>query len=223
MNDSWCDLIDEFNDSPIEKEFLEGISIVDSFGLGINKNSQNDDQTLSISEIIEIDYTKSKLSELEILKYQTYIASQIKKYILTCVENNEIQHDILQHIPKLEWLLSTSSYLSNKRNLKEIKTKRKSCDGIQRNSYEFCEYNHNCTYNKNGKCTKKHFVHNYVNSEIFELIRYLSNDKIKNKNIKEIYTSINTICYILNHMKEELGNLMQNKQQTETQKMILIR
>lgn len=216
MNNSWCNLCDELNELPKEKEILEGISIVDSFGLGINKNLKCDDQSISIGEILALEYNKLNLSEFELLKYQTYVASQLKKYIISCIEGSNSIIDIFAHLPKLMWLLNTSAYLSKKKHLREIKSKRRDSDGIQRNSYEFCEYNYKCLYNKTGKCTKKHFVHNYVNSEISEMIRYLTNDKIKDKNMKEIYTSINTISYILNHMKEELENLNQCKQLTRT-------
>jgi len=211
VNNSWCNLCDELNDSPKKKEILEGINFVDSFGPGINKTSNTDEHTISIGEILAIEYDKIKLSELELLKYQTYVASQVKKYVLTFIENPNLCIDMSLHLSKLEWLLKTSNYLSKKRNLKEIQSRKKGINGIQRNSYEFCEYNYKCTYNKTGKCTKKHFVHNYVNSEVFEMIKYLSNDKIKDKNPKEIYTSINTISYILNHMREELSNVYQTK------------
>jgi hypothetical protein len=216
INNSWCNLSDELSELPKEKEILEGTSIVDSFGLGINKNLNSDDQIMSIGEILAIEYDELKLSEFELLKYQTYIASQLKKYIMSCIGSSNDIADILIHLPKFVWLLNTSAYLSKKRNLREVKSKKRDTYEIQRNSYEFCEYDYKCLYNKTGKCTKKHFVHNYVNSEISEIIRYLTNDKIQNKNMKEIYTSINTISYILNHMKEELENLDQCKQQIRT-------
>lgn len=156
---------------------------------------------LSLSEIISLDFAKTDMNELEILKYQIYVAGQLKKYILTCIDTSS-SFDADLHLPKLEWLAKTCAFLSKKRSLRDIKF-RKRQDHIQRNSYEFCEYGNSCQ-NKNGKCNKKHMVYNFVLCDISELIRHLTQEN--NKNPKEILTSINTINYVFNHMYDELSS-----------------
>ncbi len=215
MQESWCDMHDDLMDIGEEKKKLEASSIVDSLGIGIKsslttslvKSKQStsdfgDCQQLSLGEILSLDFSKGNLSELEILKHQTYVAGQLKKYISLCIENAN-NFDIELHVPKLEWLARSSLFLAKKRLQKDIRFKKKQ-EHIQRNSYEFCEFGNKCDKcdNQENKCHKKHYVYNYVYCDICELIRYLTQEN--NKNIKEIFTSINTINYVFNHMYDEM-------------------
>lgn len=221
MQESWCDMHDDFLGVSMEKQKLENSSIIDSLGIGTKlgliskkslsevsdtesekKNSQLNNQQLSIGEILSLDLTKETICEIDILKHQIYVAGQLKKYITSCLENSN-KFDIELHISKLEWLAKSSLFLSKKRSQRDIRFKKKQ-DHIQRNSYEFCEFGSKC-FNRESKCNKKHFVYNYVYCDICELIRYLSTEL--NKNTKEIFTSINTINYVLNHMFDEISNM----------------
>lgn len=215
INDSWYDTQDELTEIPknAKKEVLEnsGLHNLLSSGYGSNPNlkgslvnsvseiSLNGEPQLTMGEIISLDY--SNMTELEILKNQCYISIQLKKYVATCKENS-LSFDITAHLPKLEWLLSTSIFLSKKRHQKEIKLKKRT-HLLQRNAYEFCTHGYKC---QNTKCKQKHFVYNYVISDISELIKYLQTYN-NESNIKEVYITINTINFVFNHMHEELTNL----------------
>lgn len=215
IEDSWCDIQDDLiiSSLPKQKELLES-----SGSIGLHKtnskilvskssdflsNGSNDPQ-LSIGEILSIDYVGQNLSEIDILKNQCYVASQLKKYTMSCKDNSE-QFDVSTHLPKLEWLLQTSTYLAKKRNQRDIRLKKRQ-NIIQRNSYEFCNNNFKCL---NTKCHQKHFVYNYVNNDISELIKYLQISK-NESDTKEIYVTINTINFVFNHMYDELFNTLSN-------------
>lgn len=232
MQDSWSDMHDDFmdivNTSP-KKEVLGSSSVIDSIGIGIKTSSLKLTQKLSefdrlntstvstaspvqlsLGEILTIDVSKGGLSEIELLKHQTYVTGQLKKYVGSCIDNSS-NFDVEQHLPKLEWLAKSCLYLAKKRLQKDIKFKKK-LDHIQRNSYEFCEYGPKCP-NSNGKCKKKHIVYNYAYCDISELIRHLTTNLANTANttnlsikIKDIFTSINTINYVFNHMYDELAN-----------------
>jgi len=94
-------------------------------------------------------------------------------------------------------------YGKKKRCLKEIVRHKKASQGIPRNSYEFCENNYKCS--NQSKCNKKHFVYNYVASDIIELIVFLYDCKEQRRqlDIKEVVTSISTITYVFSHMYKE--------------------
>lgn len=204
ISNSWHMMSDELDNniiSPpvIDKESFKSISIIDSFGYG-EKN--NEDEQLSIGDILSTEY--KNLSEIKILKYQLYISSQLKKYAISCRDKN-INFDIALHLPKLEWLLETCSFLEKKRSQKEIKNNKKIMYGIKRNSYEFCELSDKC--NKLKKCKKKHYVYNYIKSDIIEIINYINNYN-NNFCIKELCISLNTINYVFKHMYDELLNTL---------------
>jgi len=201
---SWNAVQDEICNESIKKEFLVSSSLMDSIGL--TDKPKHEEEQLSIAEILLLDY--KKLTELKILKYQTYVISQLKKYVTQC-KNESKNFDIHLHQNKLEWLMETSDYLSKLRKQKEVridkKHNKKHCDGtsIQRNSYEFCN-DFKCSYSKMSRCPKKHFVYNYVKCDIGELINYLiSSEK---QDILEISITINTINYVFNHMHDELAS-----------------
>lgn len=205
---SWCEMDDELDDNKdhLKKEILHPSSMIDSIGFN-NSNRvgikfKQDDEQLSIGEILELDC--QKISEIKLLKYQTYVIQQLKKHTNQCKEE-EKTFDIKMHINKLNWLLQTTTTLARNRNQRDVKLKKKDFsskyNNIQRNSYEFCN-NYRCDFNKSGKCNRKHLVYNYLKYDINELIQYLlSNDE---KCIKEISITVNTINYVLNHMYDEL-------------------
>lgn len=232
MQESWCDMHDDFTDIGTEKKKLESSSIIDSLGIGLKSTSiststsvstsvsissttksrqymseqhiseLNETQQLSLGEILSLDFSKEQLNEIDILKHQIYVAGHLKKYVSQCLENSN-NFDTELHLAKLEWLAKSSLFLAKKRLQKDIKFKKK-LDHVQRNSYEFCESGNKCVY-KDGKCNKKHFVYNYLYCDICELIRCITCENIKHT--KEIFTSINTINYVFNHMHDEIVNI----------------
>lgn len=191
MSNLWFDISQPEED--IEKEILNS---------EIHENILNDNE-MSIDNIMKINYRD--LNESNILKYQTTVSIYLKKCIAKCkMSNDEI--DVNSYIQKLEWLYETSDFLAKSQNLKNIQHKKISIDKqIMRNSYEFCDYGNLCTNNKMGKCKKKHFVYNYICSDIEETIKYLKNEQ--NICIDELYRTINTINYVFNHMHNEISSI----------------
>lgn len=202
----WCNMIEYDTSCNTVKTSLSNSLLVSldnplSFKINIVNPSQGESTQLTIDEILQLDYIG--LSELTILKNQSYVTSQLKKYITSC-KNEKINFNSFMHMNKLKWLLKTTTFLADKRKLTKIKSKKTQHDTLKRNSYDFCEKNKSCTLHIINKCKKKHFVYNYVQSDVEELINYIEN---YNTSINEIYVSITTISYVINHMKDELTNL----------------
>jgi hypothetical protein len=214
MDDSWYDIQDELMETPQykKKEVIEGYGSGIFNVLGNNMSNSfistkpvvNKDthvSAISIEDILLLNYCDNKISELELLKYQCYVSGQLKKYTALCKEKLS-EFNFALHFSKLEWLLKSSCHLAKNRNQKDIKLKKK-VGKIQRNSYEFCGNGYKCNNTKMGKCHQKHFVYNYVGSDIHELLKYLQTNK-NECDIKEVYVTINTINFVFNHMYDEL-------------------
>lgn len=210
--DMWCDMIEtdtSYNTvskpitSNLSSSLLLGSDNPLSSSIKINvivDQPSCDGNNLSVDEIIQINYIS--LSELCLLKRQSYVILQLKKYITSC-KHEKIKFNKFMHIEKLKWLLNTTIFLSDKRKLTKIKSKKHiATNSLKRNSYEFCEKNSLCQYHNDNKCKKKHFVYNFIVCDIEELINYVENTN--SASIDEIYISINTISYVINHMKDEL-------------------
>ena len=56
-----------------------------------------------------------------------------------------------------------------------------------------------------NNCFEQHIVFNYLFLDADNLINYINNNT--EYNINEIQKSINTIYYVINHIKEELENI----------------
>jgi hypothetical protein len=202
MNSSWFDMSD--SDEIIEKEIL-----INNTHSNIAESCKNNDNIsqLSLNEILNIKY--NELSESNLLKYQTYVSFQLKKHVTLCKTINDY-FDTDTYLCNLEWLLETSKYLAKNKGLKIIS--HKNMGHIKRNSYEFCENGNACVNNKLGKCKKKHFVYNYVCADIEDIIKYLKNNTHssaikKDIYMNELYTTLNTINYVFNHMYDEMAHL----------------
>ncbi len=214
-SNSWCDMNDDFvetsNDNIETLEMPESASLINSYGIGKKTTSMSSIKSkqsssdlseihqLSLSEILELNVESGEISEINILKNQAYIANQLKKYVSECSRSSK-PFDNSLHLQKLKWLETSSSYMSAQRQQREIKPKKKHT--MYRGSYEFCDNGHLCENNNNNKCNKKHFVYNLVNCDINELIRYLTHENAPA--INEIFTSINTITFVFNHMRDEI-------------------
>ena len=137
--ESWSSLADE--DTQIkctEKKYINEPRIETS----TNHDNIIDEVTM-VNNIMSLNI--SELAELDILNYQKYISSKIKKHILCCINKTHF-FDSNVYIKKLEWLSNTAHTLSVLHGLCEIIHPKKNNNGIQRNSYKFCTYGAKCTF-----------------------------------------------------------------------------
>lgn len=211
---SWASLVESELGGSIDNKLLSSTNN----GLNMN-NKKNGENMLTIGEIIAIDY--NKITTQEILEYQSIVTNNMKKYIKVCKERKDI-FDTDLHLPKLEWLANTSKYLTDMNKLSYVDHKSKIMDdnNIPRSSYKFCEYNYECEFNYPNKkirnvvnnrrgCYAQHFVHNFINADINSVINYIKlvNDKKLVLNYDELIKCMNTINFVINHMKDELENI----------------
>lgn len=193
----------------IDENSLKSLSWVDELDSSENECQEMHD-SFNIDNIMTIKF--KKLSDLKLLEYQNLIIGQLRKTF----DNSAIK--------KIDWLISSSKYLSNRINLPLIQHKD-NITTISRSSYKFCEMNHNCEFNYNQKkngCYSQHFVHNLIYADLCALKNYIQNKKDNNQ-INEIKKSINTISYVINHMYDELqfsGNHIQRSVKKNNSKLI---
>jgi len=156
----------------------------------------------------EINKINNKNS-LEIIQKELEIIKLLSKYTL---QNKNLDYSFFTN--SLNVLLNLSEILRNRLEQKEFNIlKNKSSDMINRCSYKFCSYQHNCNYNYNNTyknlCYQDHYVHNMVSSDLKIIINYIDN-KYQNNNIilksEEILKTINTLNYVISHMENELKN-----------------
>lgn len=212
----WTDLLNE----PIMTDKLmvsECMSVVNK-PMSFLKSSNNvktiitDNNTLStidnskvitINEIVNIQ--PCDLLVGKVLEYQ-YV---ISKFLKNNMKNiSEMKVDLIN---KLKWLLESCQFLSNKFCLDNTDVKKYNQNAIiPRSSYKFCKFNHKCKYlYKNNHitncCYDQHIVYNYLCLDITNLSSYINNNI--EYNMDEIQKCINTIYFVVNHIKEELENL----------------
>ena len=164
---------------------------------------------------------KSRTS-LEIIKKQLEIIKLISKYSL---QNNKLDYDFFYKSLKL--LLLFSNELRSRLEQPTIKHEEDlTLINIPRCSYKFCNFKDSCIYNysekKNSICYQDHYVHNMVCADINVLINYI---KLKNSNNdeyfyhnKEILKSINTLCFVIGHMENELKTKCMYLEKSEWEK-----
>jgi hypothetical protein len=163
----------------------------------IKKNYNNDNYINSIND----------LTSLELIQIELDIIKVLSKY---CLENNLLDYNFF--INTLKLLENISNKLKNNLNQPAIFHNDTDInDGIPRCSYKFCHFKSSCVYNYNNNnkkliCYQDHYVHNMISADINILVKYIkkynNNDKISHN--KEILKSINTLCYVINHMESEL-------------------
>jgi len=219
---SWANLVDEEMSKNIENKPIKSIK-PESYIIK-NEDKKENNKIFNVDEILLLNY--HKLSNLQMLEYNAFMSTDVRKYIKQCYEKKEIiNYDLL--LNQLKWMSDISDYLSKKMGLQMQTTKIHIVDNgiIPRSSYKFCEYGYECVFNygepKNNKkrangCYAQHFVHNLVYTDIMALINYF---KYKNSqqltglniteqiNYQELIKCINTISYVINHMYEELKNV----------------
>ena len=166
-------------------------------------NNNNDNKVLTINEIINLKSDELKITKN--LEYQYVITKHLKNNLKNINENKE------ELLKKLLWLMESINFLITKFNLEKIQIKKTNdIHIIYRSSYKFCKYNYKCKYlYKNNiitnNCFEQHIVFNYLFLDVENLINYINNNTVYN--ITEIQKSINTIYFVINHIKEELENL----------------
>jgi hypothetical protein len=207
---SWADLVNnEMGNSIVEKQMSSIIENEEDE----DEDEQKRDIHLNVGEIMALDITQ--LTETQIMQYQNYITSQLRKYFKQCLDKDEnIDYEL--HLPRIHWIGEVSKYFSNKYNLKctfhRVKMTVDS-KSIPRSSYKFCEYGSECTYNYNSntkeKCHSQHFVHNLIYADIISLYQYLLIGQTTNKKLDmiDVLKSMNTISFVINHMYEEMSLL----------------
>ena len=222
---SWSSLLEakDGNENDISLSKSSSISNIDS----IEELNLKDNNLKDIDEIIKLNV--EEIDDLKLLEYNTilsgFLRKSIKNYndfllrsnVCSEIENsneNEL-FDWNKNIRYLNWISSSCLYLSKKLNLPIVKNnfnKRKTL--IPRSSYKFCDYNYECEYNYDSKhngCYAQHYVYNNVYSDIESLLIYFRTDKLNNYeniNMKESKKCIDTISYVINHMYEELKNIV---------------
>ena len=166
-------------------------------------NNNNDNKVLTINEIINLKSDELKITKN--LEYQYVITKHLKNNLKNINENKE------ELLKKLLWLMESINFLITKFNLEKIQIKKTNdIHIIYRSSYKFCKYNYKCKYlYKNNiitnNCFEQHIVFNYLFLDVENLINYININTVYN--ITEIQKSINTIYFVINHIKEELENL----------------
>lgn len=198
-NISWIESVEQELSSSIDTKTFMCSSLNDK----LNNNF------MDVNNLIKLKY--SDLCDLNIMEYQTSIINYLRRQLKT-KENDKLNIDDL--LLKLDWLLNTSKYLSDKIGLQTFQHKNNGDNMVSRSSYKFCDYNFECQFNYNLKkhcgCFAQHYVHNLVRADIEALKMYISNNKTNiNENdykIDEIRKSINTISFVIGHMYEELKN-----------------
>lgn len=200
---SWVDMVEEELTSSSESKTFK---VLNKSLDGIEDND--------ISDILYVNFHMEK--ELNIMKYQTNICTYLRKELkITNESENKINEKLLYEdlISKIEWLIISSKYLSDKLGLITFKHQDLVERNISRSSYKFCNYNFECQFNYNIKkhngCFAQHYVHNLVYADLNALKNYINDNQFKYSKEeinKEISKSIITITYVIGHMYEELKN-----------------
>ena len=216
-NDLYIDCDSQEQNEIVNENSLKNISWVDSVEKELSSSidtkiftkntTATNNKFIDVDNITHIKYIE--LSDINILEYQTVLINYLRKK-LKSIEVSDI--DIDDIISKLEWLVNTSKYLSEKLDLLTFHHKESSDNILSRSSYKFCTYNFECQYNYNIKkhcgCFARHYVHNLVNADIEALTKYIKYNKnnLQEHHINEIKKSINTISFVIGHMYDELQN-----------------
>ncbi len=182
------------------------ITLKSSIRLNKENSNNEDNRVVTINEIINMNLNELKISK--ILEYQYVITKHLKNNLKNL---NDFKEELIK---KMYWLLESVKYLSDKLELGTVPLKKNNDNNnnniIPRSSYKFCKYSYKCKYlYKNdcitNYCYDQHIVYNYLYLDIKYLYDYIN---IHNEyDIVEIQKCINTIYFVVNHIKEELENL----------------
>lgn len=194
---SWASIIEE--DLQKSSEFQE-INLTTQTKINLPKKIQ-------LNEIINIDLIK--LNDFEIIYYQ----SQLLAHLRSTFEISELY--LIELKKYLEWIKLSSLFLSNKLKLQVNKNEKKISleENIPRSSYKFCRFKHECDFNYDHQnyigCLAQHYVHNLIYSDVNILLTYLNlTDDYTKYNQTEIKKTIETLDFVVNHMVEELSEII---------------
>lgn len=211
--DDWAQLINQELD--IEDKLMESTNSLVNSKLLLSTLKTSiilNDKNLTLVEILNLDFTN-----LDFIKIHEYTASVIKylknntKLLEEINENNNYSN----FMEKINWLINVYTHINNKYKYSDVIIKKEmSQDCIPRSSYKFCKYNYECKYFiKNNKfidsCFEQHIVDNYVLADLKILRNYLETYK-ENLNITEMNKSINTLFFVINHIRDEIKNIDEN-------------
>lgn len=206
---SWVDIIQ--NDTTFEHKKL------------IQK-SENDETNIPISDIIEKEC--GIIDTPQLLNYQTRISNYLRNYFDQLANvlkqqnsfvNNTIEKENI--IKYLSWLRNSTSTCCSRNHEQPKIHERQPKKGnhingqngsfITRFSYKFCEYGPKCKFQYGGRekhsCYQMHFVFPFVHADIDNIIKYIEANDERSINISEVLISLNTISYVINHMKREMN------------------
>lgn len=209
---SWASQIESELGNSINDEKLTGSNVASTWNVksDVVKCKGKD---IEVDELIKLNM--DDFNDLELLEYQTLIVNHLRKvvkhYTDKYLQNKDKIFDTNDFIKKLEWMLGASKKLSDKLGLQITLHSYKS-KSIPRSSYKFCDYGYECEYNydkKHDGCFAQHYVHNFIYSDIKALLEYMINSNTEDDSIKffEIIKCMNTISYVIGHMRDELKDL----------------
>ena len=169
----------------------------------LNKDNNDDNRVVTINEVVNLKLEDLKINK--ILEYQYVITKHLKNNLKNL---NDSKDELLK---KMNWLLDSAKYLTEKFELGEAPSKKNiEPNTIPRSSYKFCKYSYKCKYlykdnHITNHCYDQHVVYNYLYLDVKCLVDYVNNSK--EYDMIEIQKCINTIYFVVNHIKEELENL----------------
>lgn len=159
--------------------------------------------TICVDDIILTD--PKKLTAHDLLQHQCTVAYFVQ--VLVDKKQDELQNHLDNIKEYLQWISKCSKNLATR--IGQTLTKP-SIEGITRSSYNFCRDSVQCTrfYDLSNKptCNYHHYVHAQLKSDVDSVIRYITQytDKNETLDIKNIVSSIKTICFVTRHMAKEI-------------------
>lgn len=158
----------------------------------IKNNVENQEKKYNEMKKFVDNLTDIKLIKEEKIKVLFDLINFLSHYIkFNNVINKNYFKKILNHI----YTLSKNEAINLKQQIQFKKS---------RNSYKFCQYSENCNhYYKYGKCDNDHYVYNKVTEDINLLSKTTNKYPDEFNNNKNIVKFINTLLFVIDHMKTE--------------------
>lgn len=190
--------INKYKDFFIEKEEVDDLEKEYTESLDKINNLHSKDNLYN--------YLKG-FNSLKLLEEELHVIKLLAKYTL---QNNYLDFNFFSKC--IDILIQISKLLMTRLKLEDVNHKSKNYSTyIPRCSYKFCNFKDDCFYNYNPKtkniCYQDHYVHNMVNADLITLKDYINLKFIDTKLVipnKEILKTINTLCYVTEHMYAEL-------------------
>lgn len=197
---SWADVVEKELVGSINDKILTG---------SLTSDEPVEKKLNDISDILKLEVTN--LHDLDILEYQTILVNSLRRILKT----DNIDKD--QFSKQLNWVIEGSKLLTKKSG-QTIFHHKNDTHSISRSSYKFCNFNYECEFNykktpkkNNNGCFAQHFVHGLVYADIIALNEFINHnaDAFTNQHkLNEIKKTVNTTSFVINHMYEELKNVI---------------